>query len=164
MSVRRTATFVPKSVPTLMVPTSAHVRLAMLCWLIKAVQVWSMNLCWLSSKLTPLSYEHSCSFYDLWYFVTGLGFTVYSNLLLSMFLWLHKYLECFSTDIDECSEGTSGCQQVCTNTEGAYSCSCREGYELVNSKFCEGEAPYYRNTQIKIIYWPYKDFSLFLIH
>ena len=34
------------------------------------------------------------------------------------------------TDIDECSMGTSGCQQLCFNTNGSYYCQCNTGYEL----------------------------------
>lgn len=33
-------------------------------------------------------------------------------------------------DIDECADGTSGCDQQCTNTEGSYRCSCRDGFYL----------------------------------
>ncbi|XP_062596320.1 serine-rich adhesin for platelets-like, partial [Saccostrea cucullata] len=32
-------------------------------------------------------------------------------------------------DIDECSNSSlNGCDQICTNTEGSYSCSCNQGY------------------------------------
>ena len=34
------------------------------------------------------------------------------------------------TDIDECSEGISGCSQLCSNTIGSYSCLCHIGYQL----------------------------------
>ena len=35
------------------------------------------------------------------------------------------------TDIDECaSTGSSGCDQVCTNTNGSYTCGCNNGYML----------------------------------
>ena len=34
------------------------------------------------------------------------------------------------TDIDECSEGISGCSQLCINTIGSYSCGCLNGYHL----------------------------------
>ena len=34
------------------------------------------------------------------------------------------------TDIDECIEGTSGCDQICNNTVGSYNCSCMTGYQL----------------------------------
>ncbi|CAH1274704.1 VWDE [Branchiostoma lanceolatum] len=33
-------------------------------------------------------------------------------------------------DKDECSTGTSGCSQLCSNTDGSYFCSCQDGYEL----------------------------------
>ena len=33
-------------------------------------------------------------------------------------------------DIDECSEGISGCSQICSNTIGSYSCICQNGYQL----------------------------------
>lgn len=32
-------------------------------------------------------------------------------------------------DVDECDRGTHTCQQICSNTEGSYECSCQEGYE-----------------------------------
>ena len=33
-------------------------------------------------------------------------------------------------DINECSEGTNICQQLCINADGYYNCSCVEGYSL----------------------------------
>ena len=43
----------------------------------------------------------------------------------------------YFVDIDECSTSVHGCQQVCTNTEGSYSCECRDGYALDdNGKTC----------------------------
>ena len=39
--------------------------------------------------------------------------------------------KCFtSIDVDECAEGSSGCEQLCINTNGSFSCSCYGGYEL----------------------------------
>ena len=37
---------------------------------------------------------------------------------------------CFSIDIDECSNDLHNCSsdQVCHNTVGGFSCSCREGF------------------------------------
>ena len=35
-------------------------------------------------------------------------------------------------DVDECDEGSDGCAQMCTNTIGSYSCSCRSGYRLAS--------------------------------
>ena len=34
------------------------------------------------------------------------------------------------TDINECSLGTHNCEQLCTNTPGSFTCSCRSGYTL----------------------------------
>ena len=40
-------------------------------------------------------------------------------------------------DIDECALGISGCEQQCTNTNGSYYCTCRNGFSLQNdSKSC----------------------------
>ena len=33
-------------------------------------------------------------------------------------------------DINECSEGISGCNQICSNTLGSYTCICQNGYQL----------------------------------
>ena len=35
-------------------------------------------------------------------------------------------------DIDECSEATHNCSQLCTNKNGTWDCSCRDGFELVD--------------------------------
>ena len=36
----------------------------------------------------------------------------------------------FNVDIDECSEDTNGCSQICNNTEGSFTCGCNDGYLL----------------------------------
>ena len=33
-------------------------------------------------------------------------------------------------DIDECELGISGCNQICSNTNGSFVCSCMMGYNL----------------------------------
>ena len=44
-------------------------------------------------------------------------------------------------DIDECSEGSDSCEQLCNNTEGYYLCSCLDGYSLrSNNLSCQGSA------------------------
>ena len=46
------------------------------------------------------------------------------------------------TDVDECKSRKNACDQVCTNTEGSFSCSCHAGYILSNdSKSCQGKLP-----------------------
>ena len=42
--------------------------------------------------------------------------------------------------IDDCALGTSGCNQVCTNTTGIYACSCYLGYHISSdNKTCNGK-------------------------
>ena len=43
-----------------------------------------------------------------------------------------------SSDIDECAEGTSHCEQICTNTNGSFVCSCFDGFllNMVDNKTC----------------------------
>ena len=36
----------------------------------------------------------------------------------------------FHLDIDECAQGSDGCDQNCTNTDESYYCTCMDGYEL----------------------------------
>ena len=35
-------------------------------------------------------------------------------------------------EIDECAEGTSGCDHTCINLPGTYQCACDEGFNLVS--------------------------------
>ena len=46
------------------------------------------------------------------------------------------------TDIDECASNSSGCQDICSNTDGSFECSCRRGYTLgSNGRLCNGKPP-----------------------
>ena len=46
-------------------------------------------------------------------------------------------------DIDECSGGSSSCNQVCTNEPGDYNYSCFNGYILLPDNYtCEGNTPF----------------------
>ena len=43
------------------------------------------------------------------------------------------------TDIDECEDDSTLCEQMCNNTIGGYDCSCQEGYQpLEGTGQCEG--------------------------
>ena len=43
------------------------------------------------------------------------------------------------SDIDECAESIDGCAQICTDTNGSYTCSCNPSYELAsNDHDCDG--------------------------
>ena len=42
-------------------------------------------------------------------------------------------------EIDECSEGTHDCSQVCTNTNGSFICGCNSSYLLdIDGSTCNG--------------------------
>ncbi len=49
-------------------------------------------------------------------------------------------LDYYCVDIDECVVLNGGCEHNCTNQEGSYECSCRDGFALENTKDCEGES------------------------
>ena len=45
----------------------------------------------------------------------------------------------FCIDIDECIEDIDDCAQICTDTDGSYTCSCRPGYRLASDDHqCDG--------------------------
>ena len=45
----------------------------------------------------------------------------------------------FHIDIDECNNNNGGCDDICTNNDGSYTCSCDPGYELDNDQHqCNG--------------------------
>ena len=47
---------------------------------------------------------------------------------------------CSLIDINECTEKTSGCAQICTNQIGSFKCSCTTGYYLgTDLKSCNGK-------------------------
>lgn len=58
-----------------------------------------------------------------------------------MFLILERntyvFYECF-TDKNECSVDKGGCDHVCINNEGSWTCKCFAGYYLIDDKKCSG--------------------------
>ena len=44
--------------------------------------------------------------------------------------WTGNGQQCI--DINECLEGTAGCDHTCINTPGSYRCECDEGFNLVS--------------------------------
>ena len=55
--------------------------------------------------------------------------------------YIHNFLQHnYIIDINECSLGTSGCNQYCTNTIGSYVCSCYLGYSIsFDGRTCVGK-------------------------
>ena len=37
-------------------------------------------------------------------------------------------------DINECQTNNGGCEQICTNTDGSFECSCNQGYSLSSDR------------------------------
>lgn len=60
------------------------------------------------------------------------------NVHYHMTIVKNKCFHCI--DLNECSIGTSGCSQLCSNTNGSYLCSCNTGYKLASDNYtCGGE-------------------------
>lgn len=55
-------------------------------------------------------------------------------------------------DINECDMANGGCEDICTNTNGSFYCSCSSGFELKNNVFCSGTevAIYLTNVAINL--------------
>jgi low density lipoprotein-related protein 2 len=49
---------------------------------------------------------------------------------------LTKNLNFSILDVDECATFENKCSQLCTNLNGSYACSCRQGFELSDSGVC----------------------------
>ena len=60
--------------------------------------------------------------------------------LYSCILYSYTCLLQFYTDHNECLSGTHVCEQLCENSHGAYTCSCKNGYRLAtaNNRTCDG--------------------------
>ena len=47
---------------------------------------------------------------------------------------------CIVSDINECVENRDNCEQLCNNRAGAFTCSCRPGYQLdLDGHSCTGK-------------------------
>ena len=78
------------------------------------------------------SHTHAVVMRDLHWMMTTTTAQVKYTFVICTFLptFEHKTNYNSFTDIDECSTNRHGCEDTCTNTEGSYTCSCREGYAL----------------------------------
>ena len=60
--------------------------------------------------------------------------------LLAILISVHVATVHFFIDINECAESIDNCAQICTDTDGSYTCSCEAGYDLAsNGHGCNGE-------------------------
>ena len=65
----------------------------------------------------------------------------------TLYSWPCIHVNCYFSciDIDECSEGTDGCDQLCSNNVGSYECVCNAGYRLGSDGFtCIGMLTYFK--------------------
>ena len=40
-------------------------------------------------------------------------------------------------NFNECEDGITTCEHICTDTSGSFNCSCRSGYRVINGIHCE---------------------------
>ena len=55
---------------------------------------------------------------------------IITNIQTCMYIIPHNYVHLFYSDTHECSDGTHNCSQICTNTNGSFTCGCNNGYLL----------------------------------
>lgn len=61
-----------------------------------------------------------------------------NNLMMSPSSWI--LIKIFVSDIDECKNSISKCQQNCRNELGSFECYCKNGYLLhANQRDCTGK-------------------------
>ena len=47
---------------------------------------------------------------------------------------------CSPKDVDECATDVDNCEHNCSNNNGSYTCTCRQGYRLhSNGRQCDGK-------------------------
>ena len=68
------------------------------------------------------------------------GETLHHSVLIILVFTLNCYT---NADIDECSTNNGGCEHICTNSQGNFTCSCFPGYELDNQFNCSSKNNYH---------------------
>ena len=65
----------------------------------------------------------------------------------------HNSIIYFNPDVNECDVDNGGCSQICTNTNGSFTCECNDGYQLdSDGTTCNGMNREHLNCCIYIIY------------
>ena len=91
---------------------------------------------WPCCIYTTICYDGNQS---LWIFFTAFITSFFCHNIISSYILLfytHK-IHCLISDINECNNNP--CDQVCTNTVGSYTCSCRTGFTLNANQKCQGK-------------------------
>ena len=57
-----------------------------------------------------------------------------------IYVYTYCAMRFFLKDFDEClNGGSNGCQQLCINTPGSFTCDCHRGYGLnIDQRTCDG--------------------------
>ena len=59
---------------------------------------------------------------------------------LKLLVQIPLYILYYCTDIDECLTSNGGCDHICTDGQGSYTCSCRSGFFLeADNRSCRGK-------------------------
>lgn len=71
----------------------------------------------------------------------------------TIYLW-------YSIDIDECKYHLAGCNQICINTIGNYTCDCFKGFQLkANNRTCIGEWMWFIMSQYESLHYTHTDIN-----
>ncbi len=63
-----------------------------------------------------------------------------------------SYIMYYLVDINECNIINGGCEQVCTNTDGSFVCSCNSGFVLADDLAnCNGEIKNLHNICVQLL-------------
>ena len=65
---------------------------------------------------------------------------------------------CFTSDIDECTEQTARCTDICRNTIGSYTCSCHPGYFLNETDNAQCHGVFDMNIEMSVNFIVFEPF------
>ena len=142
MSVPQTMAAVAKYVQTLLALTTAPVILGT-GWMATGTDVTVSNLCWACVHAVTFNRVFGCRIVPctLCSIITSRSVHYEVEILASEKRTPSACsLHLNPLDIDECAENSDGCEQMCTDTDGSFECSCRDGFRLgSDGRSCDGE-------------------------
>ena len=77
-----------------------------------------------------MKYSSTCTTVNADVYVCSAIHVTFNNCMY--FLLLLHVMFLVHVDVNECSLGTAGCDQLCTNNIGSYTCGCNVGYYLLD--------------------------------
>ncbi|XP_013067334.2 tolloid-like protein 1 isoform X2 [Biomphalaria glabrata] len=80
--------------------------------------------------------------------IQSTGHQLYLKFISDASVQRSGFFAMFTKEYDECSSDEHGCDQVCVNTLGSYTCACRDGYKLhADGKRCEDACGGYLDSE-----------------